>query len=343
MRSKAPRIQDVAEAAGVSTATVSRALSDPERVSEATRRTVLAAVERTGYSANRAARMLRTRRAGAVLVLVPNLGNPFFSQILSGIEAVFAAAGTSVLIADTQEQPIGPGQIARYISGGHADGLISLDGAIAPETLADEAQLPEGAPLVFACEWSAAGRFPSIRSDNADGVAQAVDHLVGLGHRRIGMVGGPDGNVLSAAREGAFRDALARHGIAPRDDWFVPGDFSLEAGRQAARRLLEMTDRPTAVFCAADQMALGLIGELRSRGASVPEELSVVGFDDIEIAEHVWPGLTTIRQRRHDLGRRAAEILLARLAAPEPARAETTILPVALVVRGSTGPAPGGR
>ena len=336
------RIQDVARAAGVSTATVSRTLSAPERVSLATREAVLEAVRATGYSVNRAARSLRTSRAGAILVLVPDLGNPFFSQILAGIEGVAAGAGLNVLISDSADRRPDAEDLTRWLAQGQADGLLSLDGALPQADLGAFAAGPHGDRLVFACEWTEGATFPVVRSDNRAGAEAAVDHLADLGHRDIGYLGGPPGNVLSAVREAAFRAAVARRGLPADPGRLLDGDFSLAAGRAAARRLLAKGDLPTAVFCASDQMALGLIGELDASGIRVPRDLSVVGFDDIEIAAHYAPRLTTVRQHRQTLGARAAELLLGRLEAPGQARETVVTVPVDLVVRGSTGPAPAG-
>ena len=339
MQKAQPRIKDVALVAGVSTATVSRALTQPELLSEDTREKVFAAINSTGYRVNKAARNLRTRRAGAVLVLVPNLGNPFFSLILSSINEVLAANGYSVLVFDSQQPGSAYNVVTEALLNGSVDGLISLDGNI-PAPMGDTLRAANMLRnVVFCCEWSELLELPSIRSDNALGARLAVDHLVSLGHHKIGHVTGPEGNILARVRRDAFEQRCAEHGLTIADDWIIPGDFSLAAGALAAERLLNMTDRPTAFFCASDAMALSLVSRCQQLDIAVPRELSVVGFDDIDLAAFSQPKLTTIRQDRALLGRLAAQELL-RLLQDEtiPAALRITDAGVCLIERATTLP-----
>lgn len=330
-----PTIQDVARAANVSTATVSRALSYPERVSEETRRLVIEAIERTGYRVNQTARNLRRKQTGAIVALVPNIGNPFFSQILAGIEAAAARAGYSVLIADTRAPHAREGQLADYLNNSRADGLVILDGSLPRDLLpAPEGRRP---PIVFCCEWIDSPALPSIRVDNEAGAAMAVHHLVKLGHRKIGHILGPADNVLTHARLAGVRRALAGHGLKERSDWFFPGNFLIEAGVEAARKWLALKERPTAVTASSDVMACGFIAELNRAGVATPRDVSVVGFDDIDIAAQFIPGLTTIRQPRLEIGEGAAAALIGLIRNPgEPVDTRPKMLPAELIVRGST-------
>ncbi len=302
-----PTVQDVARAANVSTATVSRALSLPDRVSEETRRIVMEAVERTGYSINRAARNLRRQETSSIVVLVPNLGNPFFSRILAGIEARLARDGYNVLVNDTNNPDVPRERVLDYLHVNRADGIICLDGTLPEHFFRHGASVP---PVVFCCEWIDGGIGPSIRFDNSGGQATAVTHLFEHGHRDIGHVLGPKGNVLTGERVEGFRQGLSRHGLRERADWIFEGDFSLGSGVEAARRWLAMADRPTAIATSSDIMACGFISELHRAGAEVPRDVSVVGFDDIDIAEVFIPALTTIRQPRRHIGESAADTLL---------------------------------
>lgn len=336
MTKRFPKIRDVAEAAGVSTATVSRALSAPEMVSRDTRAIVLKAVEATGYRMNHAARNLRRRQAGGIVVLVPNLANPFFAQILSGIAAAMAPSGYNVLIADTRQADTG-GSMLDYLHNNRADGLIVLDAGLPEEVLSAGQRRASQPPIVFACEWLDDDDRASVTIDNAYGARLAIDHLVGLGHRRIGHLMGPPGNVLTATRAQGTRAALAAHGLAAREDWFFAGDFSLASGAAAARRWLALDERPTAVFCASDAMAGGFVGALHRAGVRVPEDVSVVGFDDIEIAAHLVPALTTIAQPRRLIGETAARKLLGLIGRAGQPEETHEVLPVELVVRESTG------
>lgn len=339
MATKSATIQDVAQAAKVSTATVSRALSNPDLVSEVTRNQVLEAVKTTGYRVNQAARNLRMRRAGAVLVLVPNLGKPFYSEILQGISDGFSGSDLAVLIADTESRPLPDGELAGSFTGGRIDGVISLDGTLERTSLDACVSAGMGSRIVFACEWVEGYDFPSIRSDNTQGARLAIRHLADLGHRKIAHITGPEGNVLTGARRQGMVEERARLGLPVREAWIIRGDFSLQCGRDAADRIVAMDDRPTAVFCSADTVALGLIAGLHANGINVPSEISVVGFDDIDMAEYYVPALTTVRQDRVGLGRTAATQLRQQLTGT-PGTTSELLLPVELVVRGSTAPPP---
>jgi LacI family repressor for deo operon, udp, cdd, tsx, nupC, and nupG len=339
MAQKSATIQDVAQAARVSTATVSRALSNPDLLSDRTRAQVLEAIRTTGYRVNQAARNLRMQRAGAVLVLVPNLGKPFYSAILQGISDGFAGSDYAVLISDTESRPPAEGELAGSFTSGRIDGIVSLDGGIAPQALDQCRAQGSGDRIVFACEWVEGQDFPSIQSDNAAGARLAIRHLADLGHRKIAHVTGPEGNVLTAVRRQGMLEERGRLGLPAREDWIIRGDFSLQSGHEAARRILAMPDRPTAVFCAADMVAFGLIAGLVAGGVQVPRDISVIGFDDIDMSEYFVPALTTIRQDRVRLGRTAAARLLARLTGPAAPEMEE-LLPVELVIRASTAPPP---
>ncbi|WP_211242267.1 LacI family DNA-binding transcriptional regulator [Paracoccus gahaiensis] len=331
-----PRILDVAKLAGVSVATVSRTLSNPAIVSEATRKAVEEAIAQTGYTLNFTARNLRQQQVGGVLALVPNLANPFFAQILSGISEVLRRHHLSLLVMDTTAVPDQPAMtvLAPYLNRSRSDGVIVLDGRLDP-ALFDRPGCP---PLVQACEWIGGLAAPRVLADNAGGGRLAAAHLTGLGHRRILHLTGPEDSSLTRARRQGFLQGLAEAGLpAPGPGDSLSGDFTARCGRDAAARLLALPTRPTAVFCDNDEMAIGLMTGLIAAGLRVPEDISVMGFDNIEMADFCLPGLTTIRQHRARLGRRAAETLLARMAGQTP---ETTLtLNVDLVTRGSTGKA----
>lgn len=341
MAQKPVRIQDVARTARVSTATVSRALSNPDKLSEETRKAVFEAIRTTGYRVNHAARNLRMQRAGAVLIMVPYLSNPFFSQILAGISDVFTETDYSVLIADTKAPAEDDRRLVEY-SLARVDGIISLDGSLRPDTMANFESQGATDRMIFACEWVQDTPLPSVRSDNVAGAGLAIQHLYDLGHRDIAHVTGPLDNVLTNARRQGMLEQRARLDLPARDDWIIRGDFSLESGREAAQRILAMEHRPTAVFCASDQVAFGLISTLTAAGVRVPQDLSVVGFDDIELSEYYVPALTTIRQFRRQLGARAARLLLDRLNGKpiDPQIGKVLTVDVELVVRDSTAPPP---
>ncbi|WP_241523944.1 LacI family DNA-binding transcriptional regulator [Oceaniglobus indicus] len=335
MNGKAIGIKDIARLAGVSTATVSRTLSQPGMVSTSTRDAVMQAVRATGYRVNHTARNLRRQRTGSIVALVPRLANPFFSQILSGMAGVFSAAGYGLLVADTEVAPDPARQLSHYIHSGIADGLVLLDARLPRGDLCNRVA---GPPVVLACEWMD-DDLPSITVDNVEGAAVAVRHFWQTGHRRIGHITGPAGNVLTESRLHGVRATLATLGSALRDDWTFPGDFGLESGARAAAEWLALKDRPTAVFCSSDEMACGFIGAVQRAGLRVPDAVSVIGFDDIEVSAHLTPGLTSVRQPRTRIGREAGEVMLSMIAA-QSLTAPSRRIPLELIRRASVAPPP---
>jgi LacI family repressor for deo operon, udp, cdd, tsx, nupC, and nupG len=332
-------INEVAKRAGVSTATVSRALSQPDLVSPQTRRIVLKAVKHLGYSPNSAAKHLRTRRSGNILVTVPDISNPFFSLILQGIEDEAQRKGYAVLLGDTQHDSKREARYALMLMRKEADGLIFL-GHRLPKPAAQlmRSLAPRHAPIVNGCEFSPRLGVPSVHIDNATAAAEAMDHLYRLGHRRIGIVTGPLVSPLSRDRLAGAK-SRARAERAEQDLIVVHGDFSIEAGAAAAERLLDRREPPTAVFCFNDEMAMGVIETAHRRTLRVPRDLSVIGFDDIRFARHMDPPLTTIAQPMRQIGEGTVRMLVDILAGRTLAPFSVT-LPHTLVVRSSTGRAP---
>jgi LacI family repressor for deo operon, udp, cdd, tsx, nupC, and nupG len=329
-------IREVAKRAGVSTATVSRVLSRPDVVSPDTRMRVLKAVERLGYSPNFVAKNLRTLKSRKLLVTVPDISNPFFALILQGIEDCAQKNGYAVLVGDTQHDERREERYALMLKQKEADGLIFL-GHRLPRVAASVVQemAPRCAPIVNGCEFSAELGVPSVHIDNARAATEAMNYLYELGHRKIGVVTGPLLSPLSRDRlEGALASTRSRG--AEADLMVMQGDFSIDSGAVAADRLLSQ-GHPTAMFCFNDEMAMGVLETVRRRGLRVPDDLSVVGFDDIRFAQCTDPPLTTIAQPMREIGEGTVRLLLdilngARLPPP------SVTLPHRLQVRGSTGP-----
>ena len=327
-------IYDIARHVGVSAGTVSRALSRPEKVLPATRERIEQAAAALGYVPNTIARTLKTQRSGKILVTVPDIANPFFAQILQGAEEAAQAAGYAVLLGDTQHQPDREERYAQMLRRNEADGLIVLGHRLPPTAREIVEQLGSQAPVVNGCEFDPALGIPSVHIDNAAAARAAMEHLYGLGHERIAVVGGPPDNPLHRQRlEGARAAARARGRL--RQLIIAPGDFSVESGYAAARQLLgQGTDAPTAAFCFSDQMALGVLAACRDLGLGVPQDVSVVGFDDLVSSRYLNPPLTTIAQPMRDIGSRAVRLLLAILDGADVQHQQT--LDFALMVRGST-------
>lgn len=342
MTEKIATIEDVARHAGVSIATVSRAVHKPDVVSEATREKVQTAIAATGYTANVMARNLRLNRSGMILLLVPDIGNPFFSSILSGIEKGASQAGYNVLIGDTQNDPEREATYAAYLRSNQADAMILLNGRL-PAPLA-RAPVNATPPVVIACERIPGCALPTVIIDNDQASFVATRHLLDLGHTRIAHISGPSGNILTTDRVGGYRRALKEAGIAPEQSLVYRGDFSIDSGIAAGRALLaDEKTRPTAVCCASDGMAIGVIVAAKEYGLRIPEDLSVVGFDDIPHAAAYDPPITTVRQPRRRLGEQAIKLLLDRLGSKTPFVNNDdgpVIVPTELIIRQSTGPCP---
>jgi LacI family transcriptional regulator, repressor for deo operon, udp, cdd, tsx, nupC, and nupG len=325
-------IIEVAAVAGVSTATVSRVLTRPDRVAEPTRLRVLEVVETLGYQPNMAARSLRTLRAARILLTVPDISNPFFASVIRGAEEAARDAGYAVVLGDTRHDVEVEDQYADMLLRREVDGLVFL-GHRLPERLAALVGQGEGrAPIVNGCEYSPDIGVPSVHIDNAAAAADAMEHLIALGHRSIGIVTGPTISPITRDRLAGAMAAAGRAGIEPA---VRIGDYSANSAFAAARELI--AGGVTAIFCFSDEMALGAIGAVGQAGLSCPGDVSVVGFDDLPLARFCHPALTSVAQPKGAIGRQAIELLVEILRGGAPAAAAVT-LAHELVVRGSTAP-----
>ena len=330
-------MKDVAAKAQVSLATVSRAFAAPGSVSEALTQRIGAAARELNYTINVNARSLRSQSSGLVVVLIPDIGNPFFSVLLQGIEEQARALGLAVLIGDTHGDRELAATYARLLDTRRADGMILLNGTV-PNRTHDGARLsPQRYPVVAISERIPGADIAMVGINNRVAGSQAVGHLAELGHRRIAHIMGPADNILTHERAQGYREGVLAHGCDLWQEALQPGAFSIRAGRAAMAKLLDSTVPPTAVFAASDEIAIGAIIEAKARGLLVPNDISVVGFDDIEFAESYDPALTTINQPRREMGRRAMAMLGQLIADPDKRQADV-VLDYQLVVRASTAP-----
>jgi LacI family repressor for deo operon, udp, cdd, tsx, nupC, and nupG len=334
-RPRKATMKDVATLAGVSLATVSRTLSAAAEVSPRLSRRVEAAARSLDYAVNINARGLRGKSSGLVVVLLPDIANPFFSALLQGIEEQARSHDMAVLIGDTGvDRVIAETYWRRLVDGQRADGIILLNGFVPfpPEKL-----VVADYPTVVVSERIAGLDAPLVGIDNVAAAFDAVSYLARLGHRRVAHICGPSDNVLTAERLEGYQKAVEANDLERWPEAVQPGDFSIRAGRAATARLLAASPRPTAVFTANDEIAIGAVMEAKAQGLRVPEELSVVGFDDIEMGQICDPPLTTIYQPRREMGRKALETLARLVEAPEKPVGDT-LLDYKLVVRDSTAP-----
>ena len=295
-------IRDVARRAQLSVATVSRALNGFENVSEQARERIAAAVAELGYVPHAGARSLSLARNNAIGVVLPDLHGEFFSEIVRGMDREASRRGYLLLLSNLHAGGRQAASALRTMRG-RVDGLIVMAPHLGTEELS--AALPKGLPAVLINTRAGAGEHPSIHLDNAAGVRAVVDHLASLGRKRLVHIAGPADNIDAQEREAAFRAAIAAHGL---DGAVVAGDFEMESGEAAIVRLLSGGAAFDAVFAANDNMAIGALEALRAAGRRVPEEIAVVGFDDIPLASHL--SVTTVRVRIAELGERALQRLL---------------------------------
>lgn len=304
-------IKDVASLAGVSTATVSRALANPAKVQIHTRQRVLRAVKQTGYVTNNLARSFRTRRSHTVVVLVPDITNSFFANIIQGIEGVARENGYRILLGDMQNDVENAVAYGELCAQRQADGVICL-GRTIPFRYNKSRKSIDLAwpPLVMACEYDDAIPIPGVGIDNRAAALEGVQYLAAQGHSRIAYLNGPADSPLCCDRLSGYRAGMAEFGLEKCRSWVYSGDFSFESGAEAAREMLSDGERPTAVFAANDAMAIGALQVLKRRGVRVPEEMSMLGFDDIEFAAYCDPPLTTIHQPRAEIGATSMRMML---------------------------------
>ena len=324
-------IREVAKVAGVSTATVSRALSSPDKVSEKALKKVQDAIDKIGYKPNMMARNFRFHRSYAILVLVPELANPFFSTVVKGIEDVARKKGYNVLLGDSRDSLEREKEYLKLIDTCQADGVIQLR----PHRDEDTSTfVGRGFPVVNACG-CVGTPYPSVRIDNANAQQTVVDYLISLGHKRIGAITGLNTNAHSADRLKGYKAALDNAGIPYDESIVLEGDYSKWSGLNAATQFVHMDNRPTAIVAFNDQMAIGAIKGLKTSNIEVPRDISVTGFDDLEVAKYIDPTLTTISQPASEMGHTAMNILHSLLENKELSQQEY-ILPHEFMVREST-------
>jgi len=340
-------IYDVARLAKVSTATVSKVLSNTPYVSDKTKQKVMDAVTDLGYSPSIAARSLTGNRRFVIGLAIPYEPNylfrdPFLLEVLQGIEEVANEFDFNLLFS-TARKTNPQGAYNRLLNKGYVDGVIILETVMGAEL--DEKLEESGMPRVSVgyalTKKDSQGKItPAVHANDYDGALQATRHLLELGHRRIGVIGGP-ANFMIAMEERyqGYRTALAKVGLKPENELLFHGDFTLESGILAGRKLLQLSPRPTAIFSFNDRMAVGAMRSAREMGLKIPQDLSIIGFDDVEVAQASDPPLTTIRQGAMEMGQAAARKLFSLINNDKDVLTET-ILPIELILRGSTGPVP---
>jgi LacI family transcriptional regulator, galactose operon repressor len=335
MRSRRVTIAEIAASAGVSVPTVSKVLNGRADVSEATRRRVQQIMVDRGYQRRTSGAQ---RPVGLIDMVVPSLDSPWVIEVLRGAEAEARKVGSQIVVTSTGRAPAGDRRFMDRLATRRSDGLVLVVSEAAPEAVEELAALQTPVVLLDPVGGSDPS-FATVGATNWAGGLSAVEHLVSLGHRRIAALSGRPQLVCSQERVEGYRAALGRAGIAVDERLVQFSDFRTSSGQAGAGAVLDMPDPPTAIFAGSDMQAFGVYQEAAARGLRIPDDLSVVGFDDIAFSELTTPPLTTVRQ---PLARMAAEAVRLLLDAEDgipgpPPRVE---LATHLVVRGSTGPAP---
>ncbi|WP_236895783.1 LacI family DNA-binding transcriptional regulator [Devosia sp. SL43] len=330
-------LNDVAAEAGVSPTAVSRYLNRRLDLPQATRDRVDAAIAKLDYRPNVLARRLSTGKAEAISLVTPDIANPFFAELAAAVEREAHASGYAVYISSTSGDLAREVDAIQRMADSHVDGLIMMTNRVDDGTLAG---LLAGRDNVVLLDEDIAGvSLPGVFVENAEGAYAATRHLIEAGHRDIALIGGPYRLMSVNERLAGFSRAMSEAGLPMAPGWVMLGEYSRDYGATAAAVMLDAPERPTAILACSDYIAIGVLQAVRERGLVIPDDLSLIGFDDMAFAELVAPPLTTIRQPVAEMGRVAVQHLLSLLGDGPPPPPETR-LPVHLVARQSVAPPP---
>ena len=329
-------LKQVAARAGVSFTTVSHVVNRSRPVSDAARLRVERAIADLGYYPSAVARALKTSQTRILGVIVPNISNPFFSELMRGIEDACLRGGYSVFLCNGDDDRERQGRSLDTLQERRVDGVV-LATPTGPATALAKRIAAMNLKTVVVDRTIPGLEADNVRIDHTGGARLAVEHLLALGHRRIACLGGPAGFAVSKARTAGWRKALERAGITPLDEWLVEGDFSAPAGHELTQRVLARSDI-TAVFASNDLQGIGALRAAAEAGRTVPRDLSVIGFDGIEMGAFTYPALTTVGYPIRAIGETAANVLMDRIAGRSTAPTEVVVAPT-IIRRESTGPA----
>ncbi len=326
-------VKDVAKKAGVSIATVSRVIRNEEIVKPKTRDLVLSVIKELNYQPNALARQLRQQETMTVIVIVPDIGNTFFHEILLGIESEAEKHGYQVLIVDMHNKPDIESHYLHALQQRQVDGVISLSANVAKSLME---QVATSSPVVVACQYLDNSSIPNVTIDNIGAAGTMVEYLIKLGHTRIAHLTSQPSALLYRDRFNGYISALAAHNIPIDLELVKYGESTIASGYEMMTSLLELSNPVTAVFAAGDVMAIGALKALKNAGLSVPGDCSVAGFDDIEISSIFEPALTTISQPKFLMGKTSFQKLL-KLMKGESLTKQQELLDYKLIIRESCG------
>lgn len=324
-------IQQVAKQAGVSVATVSRVLNGQNTVSSKTRIKVEEAIKNLNYEPSMLGRNLRNSESRILLILIPSISNPFYLEIIKGIEQIALSQNYNILLCETDSNPEKENIYFDLVRKKMADGIISMDPAVNIETLKE---LAEKYSIIQCSEYNLDSGIPYVTIDNEEASYRAVKHLIQIGHKKIALMNSDEKFLYARQREMGYQRALEEHEIPLNDDYIIyTKHLGFEHGQQAVKKILAIQDRPTAIFAVSDLLAIGALKEINASGLHVPKDIAVIGFDKIDFSNMTNPTLTTIAQPMYKMGTVAAEMLIDKIRGND---VDSVILNYELVLREST-------
>jgi LacI family transcriptional regulator, repressor for deo operon, udp, cdd, tsx, nupC, and nupG len=324
-------IQQVAKQAGVSVATVSRVLNGQNTVSAKTKMKVEETIKKLNYEPSLLGRNLRTSESRLFLILIPTISNPFYLEIIKGIEQVAISQNYNILLCETDSNPEKENIYFDLVRKKMADGIISMDPAVNVETLK---KLAENYAIIQCSEYEEGTGIPYVTIDNEEASYRAVKHLIQIGHKKIALMNSDEKYLFARQRKMGYKRALEENGITLKNEYIIPTQrLGFENGQQAMKKILNLQDRPTALFAVSDLLAIGALKEINAAGLHIPNDIAVVGFDKIDFSNMTNPTLTTIAQPMKRMGSVAARMLIEKIKGEE---VESIILDHELVIREST-------
>lgn len=326
-------IKDVAREAKVSVTTISRVLNNKPDVSEATKKKVEKAIKKLGYNPNRVARGLVLRKTNSIGLIIPDINNPFFPEVIKGVERTAKKLGYSLILCNTDNDKIEEKESIFLLRSKQVDGII-LSLSLENKEVLKELE-KDKFPIVQIDRRIKDSIYPAITIDNKSSAYIAAEYLIKQGHRKIGHITGDLKTETAIDRLNGFKQALRDHHISCKKEWLLEGDYSKESGKEMMEKIIKLKDRPTALFLANDLMAFGAYETIYNYNYSIPEDFSIIGHDNIEITSFVRPGLTTMDQPKYRLGEIAAKNLINIIENKDKNTFQNVILKNAMIVRDS--------
>ncbi|MEZ0481327.1 LacI family DNA-binding transcriptional regulator [Planococcus sp. SSTMD024] len=324
-------IQQVAKRAGVSVATVSRVLNGHDKVTAKTKLKVEEAIQHLNYEPSMLGRNLRNSESRIVLILIPTISNPFYFEIIKGIENMALSQNYSILLCETDSKPEKEEIYFDLVRKKMADGIISMDPAVNVETLKE---LAEHYAIIQCSEYGGGIGIPYVTIDSEEASYRAVKHLIQIGHKKIALMNSDEKFLYARERRMGYERALREHEIPVNGDYiFYTQELGFEQGQMAMKKILRLEDRPTAVFAVSDLLAIGALKEITAAGLHVPNDVAVVGFDKIDFSNMTNPALTTVAQPMYKMGTVAARMLIEKI---QGKTVDSVVLGHELVIREST-------